>query len=160
MAVEYADLAVEAAQVHLVDHGPSLLAPFSDKAHDYVAKVLGRKHVHLHMGTAVTEVAAGHVALSDDTTIRTRCVVWGGGIKGPSLAESPPAGRGGRVDVEPDLTLAGAPHVYVLGDMANITGAHGALLPQLGSVALQSGTWAADNVLADLAGESRKPFHY
>ena len=29
-----------------------------------------------------------------------------------------------------------------------------------GSVAQQSGQWAADNVLADLAGKPRKPFHY
>jgi NADH dehydrogenase len=160
MVVEYADLAVQAAQVHLVDHGPNLLAPFSEKAHGYVAKVLGRKHVRLHMGTAVTEVAAGHVALSDGTTIRTRCVVWGGGIQGPTLAASLPTGRGGRVEVESDLTLADAPGVYVVGDMANVPGAHGDALPQLGSVALQSGTWAAQNLRADLAGKPRKPFHY
>jgi NADH:ubiquinone reductase (H+-translocating) len=27
-------------------------------------------------------------------------------------------------------------------------------------VALQSGTWAAENILADAAGKPRKPFHY
>ena len=32
--------------------------------------------------------------------------------------------------------------------------------PQLGSVALQSGTWAAENILADAAGKPRKTFHY
>ena len=32
--------------------------------------------------------------------------------------------------------------------------------PQLGSVALQSGVAAADNLLADFAGKPRKPFHY
>jgi NADH dehydrogenase len=162
MAVEYRDLAVEAAQVHLVDHGHALLAPFSDRAHDYVAKVLGRKGVRLHMGTAVTEVGAGHVALGDGTSIATRCVVWGGGIKGPAVADGPglPAGRGGRLDVEPDLTVAGAPGVYAVGDMANIAGADGHPLPQLGSVAQQSGAWAAENILAELGGKPGKPFHY
>ena len=33
-------------------------------------------------------------------------------------------------------------------------------LPQLGSVALQSGVWAAKNLLADFAGEPPQPFHY
>ena len=33
-------------------------------------------------------------------------------------------------------------------------------IPQLGSVALQSGAWAAENILADAAGKPRKPFHY
>src|SRR5215467_3548326 len=42
MAAEYHELAVTAAQVHLVDAGHSLLAPFSDSAHEYVAKMLHR----------------------------------------------------------------------------------------------------------------------
>ena len=59
MPSEYHDLAVTAAQVHIVDLGHTLLGPFSDKAHDYVAKVLGRKGVRLHLGVAVTEVGTG-----------------------------------------------------------------------------------------------------
>jgi NADH:ubiquinone reductase (H+-translocating) len=109
MSVEYRDLAVSAARVHLVDLGPTLLGPFSEKAHDYVAKVLHRKGVHVHLGTAVTAVGPGHVDLGDGTTIRTRCVVWGGGIKAPPVAgrSGLPQGRGGRIDVEPDLTVDG-----------------------------------------------------
>src|SRR5215213_3683714 len=53
MSVEYRGLAVSAAQVHLVDLGHTLLGPFSDRAHDYVAKILGRKGVRLHLGVAV-----------------------------------------------------------------------------------------------------------
>src|SRR3954447_21174710 len=86
MSVEYRDLAVTATQIHIVDLGPALLGPFSDSAHDYVAKVLGRKGVRMHLGVAVTEVGAGHVSLADGTTIPTRCVVWGGGIMAPALA--------------------------------------------------------------------------
>jgi NADH dehydrogenase len=64
------------------------------------------------------------------------------------------------VDVEPDLRLAGHEDVYVIGDIANIPDGSGATLPQLGSVALQSGTWAAQNIVADLEGNPRKPFAY
>ena len=35
---------------HLVDLGNPLLGPFSEHAHDYVAKVLGRKGVRMHLG--------------------------------------------------------------------------------------------------------------
>src|SRR4051794_11273642 len=49
MTVEYRDLAVSAARVHIVDLGHALLGPFSEHAHDYVAKVLGRKGVHTHL---------------------------------------------------------------------------------------------------------------
>lgn len=162
MGVEYHDLAVTAAQVHLIDHGHTLLGAFSDSAHAYAAKILARKGVRIHLGVGVTEVFPGHVALSDGTTIRTRCVVWGGGTMAPPLAAAAglPQGRGGRIEVEPDLSVDGLPGVYVAGDVANIPGPDGQPHPQLGSVALQSGVCAADNVLADFAGRSRKPFHY
>jgi NADH:ubiquinone reductase (H+-translocating) len=162
MSVEYHDLAVTAAQIHLVDLGHTLLGPFSDRAHDYAAKVLGRKGVRLHLGVAVTEVGAGHVSLADGSTLRTRCVVWGGGIKAPPVAATSglPQGRGGRIDVRPDLLVEGADGVYVVGDVANIPSPDGNTHPQLGSVALQSGVWAAENILADAAGEPRKSFHY
>ena len=32
--------------------------------------------------------------------------------------------------------------------------------PQLGSVAQQSGAWAAENILGDIDGTGREPFHY
>jgi NADH:ubiquinone reductase (H+-translocating) len=162
MTVEYRDLAVAGTQVHVVDLGHSLLAPFSEHAHDYVAKVLQRKGVHIHLGVGVTEVGPGHVRLADGTTITTRCVIWGGGIKAPAVAANAglTQGRGGRIDVLGDLTVDGAPGIYAIGDVANIPSPDGQSHPQLGSVALQSGTWAADNILADFAGKSRKSFHY
>jgi NADH dehydrogenase len=69
-------------------------------------------------------------------------------------------GRGGRIDVSPDLTVPGVDGVYALGDFANINDKHGKPLPQLASVAEQSGKWCARNILADLAGGTRKPFAY
>src|SRR4051794_16037410 len=162
MTVEYRDLAVSSARVHIVDLGHTLLGPFSEHAHDYVAKVLGRKGVRLHLGVAVTEVGPGHCTLADGTTIRTRCVVWGGGIKAPDVAgrSGVGQGRGGRIDVLADLSIEGAPGIYAIGDVANIPNPDGSIHPQLGSVALQSGTWVADNLLAEREGKARKAFHY
>jgi NADH dehydrogenase len=162
MSAEYHHLAVTAAQIHVVDLGHTLLGAFSDKAHDYVAKVLGKKGVRLHLGVAVTDIGPGHVSLADGSTIRTRCVIWGGGIMAPAVAGAAglPQGRGGRIVVQPDLTVDGAPGVYAIGDVANIPSPDGQTHPQLGSVALQSGVAAADNLLADFAGKPRKPFHY
>jgi NADH:ubiquinone reductase (H+-translocating) len=154
MSGEYHHLAVTAAQIHVVDLGHTLLGAFSDTAHDYVAKVLGKKGVRLHLGVAVTDIGPGHVTLADGSSIRTRCVIWGGGIMAPAVAGAAglPQGRGGRIDVQPDLTVDGAPGVYVIGDIANIPSPDGSSHPQLGSVALQSGVAAADNLLADFAG--------
>ena len=161
LASTYPDLA-PAARVRLVNHGHELLAAFSDKAHDYAARVLTRDGVQLMLGLGVTEVGPGHVMLSDGTRIETRCVIWGGGLKAAPIAAAAglPQGHGGRIDVEPDLTLDGFPGVYVVGDVANIPSPDGRMFPQLGSVAQQSGTWAARNILAERAGKARRPFHY
>lgn len=159
---EYRGFDARAAQIHLVDHGDALLKPFSDEAHDYVAKVLSEKRVEVHLRTGVKEVGAGHALLSDGTVIATRCVIWGGGIMAAPVAAKCgfAQGVGGRVDPQPDLTLDGSPDVYMIGDMANIPGPHGKPLPQLGSVALQTGTWAANNILATFEGKPRKDFSY
>jgi len=69
-------------------------------------------------------------------------------------------GRGGRIDAQPDLTVEGFPAVFALGDVANIPGADGQALPQLGSVAQQAGDWAGRNILADRNGEGRRSFQY
>ena len=71
-----------------------------------------------------------------------------------------PRGRGGRIEVQPDLTVAGFPGVYALGDFANIPGADGLPLPQLASVAQQCGVWTANNILAEIRGKPRTAFHY
>ncbi len=162
MPAEYRNLDPTAARIHLLDYGDSLLRAFSDKAHGYVAKVLQERGVVLNLGTGVKGVGTGHALLSDGTVIATRCVIWGGGIAGAPIAahSGATAGRGGRIDVGADLSLAGSPGVYVVGDIANIPGPAGSPLPQLGSVASQSGKWAADNIVADFEGKPRKDFVY
>jgi len=162
MTVEYPDLAVQYARVHLVDYAPALLGSFPVQAHDYAAQALQQKGVQLRMGIAVKEVAPDHVLLSDGTSIQTRTAIWAGGLMASPLAAGAglPRGHGGRIDVRPDLTAEGFPGVYALGDFANIPGPDGQPLPQLGSVAQQCGEWTAKNILAEIAGGTRTPFHY
>jgi NADH:ubiquinone reductase (H+-translocating) len=159
---EYRDFDPTDARICLIDHGDALLKPFSDKAHAYVAKVLTDRKVELRLGTGVEEVGPGHARFSDGTVVPTRCVIWGGGISAAAVAADCglAQGRGGRIDAQPDLTYAGTPGVYVVGDIANIRGRNGEPLPQLGSVALQSGTTAADNIRAEFDGRARKDFAY
>jgi NADH dehydrogenase len=162
MTREYTDLAVKRARIYLIEHGHSLLPPFSAEAHEYAARVLRQKGVQLRLGEEVREVTPEYVVLSDGVRIQTRTAVWAGGLMAASLAEHAglPRGRGGRVEVQPDLTVDGFPGVYALGDFANVPDADGRALPQLASVAQQCGTWTANNILAEIAGKPRTAFHY
>ena len=149
-------------RVHLVDMVPAVLNAFSAKSQEYTRARLTKIGVQLHLGVGVTEVRADGVTLADGTLIPSRVVVWAGGLKaGEFIAGSGLAqGRGGRIDVRPDLTAPDVEGVYVLGDAANMTDSTGAKLPQLGSVAQQAGKWAAGNIHADLTGGTRRPFEY
>ena len=158
----YEHLSVAGARVILVDLGHAVLAPFSEEAHAYAAKQLQKRGVEIKLGVSAKEVAADHVTLSDGTTIKTHLTVWGGGLMAAPIGAKSglSQGRGGRIDVQPDLSVEGYPDVYALGDFANIQGTDGNALPQLGSVAQQSGSWAAKNIMAGIDGKPREAFHY
>ena len=158
---EFPELAPRAT-VRLVDHGTALLRMFADKGHAYAAGILEKDGVKLLLGKSVKAIGPGHVTLTDGTTIKTRCVIWGGGLMAAPIAGASglPQGRGGRIDVATDFTVAGFPGILVIGDIANIPAKDGKTHPQLGSVALQSGSAAARTILADVAKRPAKPFSY
>ncbi|MBO9554231.1 NAD(P)/FAD-dependent oxidoreductase [Cellulomonas sp.] len=152
-------------RVHLVDRGPAVLGPFSERAQQYAHRKLTDDGVLLRLGTGVDAVHPDHVELSDGTHLPTRTVIWAGGEKGPAVlaAAGAPTGRGGRLDVRADLSVDGFPGVWAVGDVANVPSGPGEgvpTLPQLGSVAQQSGRWAAENILRTTRGEGTEPFRY
>jgi NADH:ubiquinone reductase (H+-translocating) len=158
----YKDLDLGKAQIFLVDHGNSVLSAFSQKSQEYALSMLKQRGVQVRLGTAAKEVAPDHVLLSDGTKILTRTVIWAGGLKASMLSNhvGVAAGHGGRIDVQPDFSVKDFPGVYALGDFANIAGADGKPLPQLASVAEQSGKWCAKNIAAVIAGQPEEPFRY
>lgn len=150
------------AQVFLVDHGHTVLSGFSGKSQKYATRKLEHRGIQIRFGVAVKEVHPGHVLLSDGTKILTHTAIWAGGLKASSLSDALgiKTGRGGRIDVQSDFSVRGFPDVYALGDFANIADADGKPLPQLASVAQQSGYYCAHHIAAAIAGKPGKPFHY
>jgi len=159
---EYPNLPLSKAGIFLVDSGHAVLSMFSPKSQAYAVKMLKERGVEIRLHTAVKEVASGHVVLADETRIPTHTVIWAGGLKASALSNNIGAepGKGGRINVQSDLTVQGFPGVYALGDFANIFDEDGKELPQLASIAEQSGKWCAKNITADIAREPRKPFDY
>lgn len=94
--------------------------------------------------------------------MKAHTLVWGAGITANPIANS--LGEElvkGRVVVCEDLSLKGHPEVFVIGDIAMITDSKtGMQLPQLGSVALQAGTHAGDNIARLVKGQTTEPFKY
>lgn len=69
--------------------------------------------------------------------------------------------KGGRIKVGEDLTIAGYPDVYVIGDMALSIDADGKPLGGVAQVAIQQGTYAAHDIVRKLRGKpALPPFKY
>ncbi len=89
-------------------------------------------------------------------------VLWAAGVEAPpvadSLATATGAGRdrAGRIEVAPDLTVAGHPEISVVGDLMALRG-----LPGVAEVALQSGHYAGRRIRNRLGdGPPLPPFRY
>ncbi|MBY0371039.1 FAD-dependent oxidoreductase [bacterium] len=148
-------------RVILIEAGPRILASFSEKLARHAARDLEQLGVQIWTSSRVTEVSAEGVRLGGEQ-VRAATVLWAAGVQPSSLGKTLglPLDKVGRVPVETDLSLAGYPRVFVIGDQAACAGKDGAMLPGLAPVAIQQGRWAASNLLADLAGKPRQPFRY
>ncbi|MBO0737603.1 MAG: NAD(P)/FAD-dependent oxidoreductase, partial [Alphaproteobacteria bacterium] len=70
-------------------------------------------------------------------------------------------GRGGRVEVAPDLSVLNHPEIFVLGDAAFVRGPGGEPLPGLAPVAKQQGRYVGELIAGRVCGEpAPPPFRY
>jgi NADH dehydrogenase len=162
-AKDYPGLSQDAARIVLVEAGPEVFAMFKPNLREYTEKALRKRTVEVVTGEIVESISPTRVTLKSGTVIEAHTLVWGAGLQGNELVRSLGLDleKGNRIAVGPELTLADHPEVYVVGDIAAITDAREKqLLPQLGSVALQSGEHAGEAITRIVAGKEAKPFKY
>jgi NADH dehydrogenase len=162
-AKDYPELPQEHARVILVEAGPELFAMFKPKLRSYAEQALTERTVEVMTGTKVESVSPTRVRLGSGEEVKAHTLVWGAGLQGNPVAHELgiELERGSRIAVDADLTLPDRPEVYVLGDIAAITDAKTEqVLPQLGSVALQSGEHAGETIARRIAGKDIEPFRY
>ena len=138
---DFHDLDVHRARVLLIEQADRLLAPFSAASQRYARRTLTRAGCEVRLGTAVRRIAVDHVELSSGEVVPTRLVVWAAGVRASRLADAlgVDQGRGGRVPVDADLSIAGHREAFAIGDIADIDDGTGGRLPQLAQVAIQGG---------------------
>ena len=92
------------------------------------------------------------------STIKTRCVIWGGGLMAAPIADASglPQGRGGRIDVAPDLTVAGFPGVLPSATSPTSRPRTARRSRSSARSRCRAARAAAKNILADLDGKPRE----
>jgi NADH dehydrogenase len=158
---DYPEIPQEKARLILVEAGPTVFAMFKPNLRKYTEKALAQRGVEVRTGQSVTSIAPTRVTLKSGEVLDAHTLVWGAGLQGAPIVDALgiELERGKRVPVAPDLSVEGRPEVFAVGDIACITESD-EVLPQLGSVALQSGEWAGENIKRRIEGESTKPFEY
>ena len=153
---DYRQLPQEEARIVLVEASLDLFGMFKQEIRDYTKKALEKRGVEVRLGELVASVSPTRVTLKSGEVLEAHTLVWGAGLQACPITTSLGLDlqKGNRIEVAPDLSVPGHDEVFAVGDIAWITDAKtDAVLPQLGSVALQSGEHAGENIARRLAAQ-------
>jgi NADH dehydrogenase len=164
LARDFRSIDPRQTRVMLVEAGPRILPTFDAKLAARAMRDLESLGVQVWTGARVTDVTSAGVAIGTEH-IAASTVLWAAGVRAADVGRAlgVEVDAAGRVNVGPDLTLAGHPDVFVLGDMSRRAGEDGKPLPGVALVAMQEGIYAAEVIRQEIkAGQiaPREPFRY
>jgi NADH:ubiquinone reductase (H+-translocating) len=159
LATAYPDIDRSGLRIRLVEQAPALLTPYVPSLREYAHRQLLDRGVDVRLDAAIREITADQVVLADGEQLPSDVTVWAAGV---TASESVggwglPQGRGGRIEVGPDLRVTGHDRIFAIGDIA-LTGDQP--VPQLAQPALQMGRFAAEQVVRLEAGQPTARFAY
>ncbi|MGK6312041.1 NAD(P)/FAD-dependent oxidoreductase [Neorhizobium sp. DT-125] len=159
---DFRKLEPDSMRVILVEAGPKILAAFPDNLVQYAMKVLEKEGVEVRTNLPVASVTKDEV-IAGSERIRTGCIIWGAGVKASPAAKwlGIEGKAGGRIPVEPDLSVTGFPEIFAIGDTA-LGLEDGKPLPALAQVAKQQGEYVGKALRARLleGKPSSEPFRF
>ncbi len=155
---------LDPAELHvvLVEAGPVLLAGLPAKMGEYSRRVLARRGVEVLTGDGVASADDRGLTMTSGRRIASETIIWSAGVK-PSATVAKidlRKTRRGAIETLPDMSVAGMPGVWALGDCASIPNGEGGAYPMTAQHAIREGPLLADNIVAVLRGSPTKPFRY
>ena len=134
----------------LVQSGDRILKPFDPKLSDYAKQRLQDLGVEIILGPRVDKIESGRAHLNEasssslvcpDGWIEAETIIWSAGIQANDLTKQigVETDRGGRIPVQPDLSLPGHPDLFAAGDIIDLTDKNGVKVPGLSPAAAQAG---------------------
>lgn len=148
------------ARIILLQGDERILPNFSPPLSKEARRKLEALGVEVRTSTRVTGIDETGVFLGSEK-ILARVVIWAAGVKPSPLVKTlgVSLAADGRVPVGPDLSLAGTPEVFVIGDIAFFE-EKGKEVPGIAPAAIQEGEHAAKNIIRLLQNKPTLAFHY
>ena len=161
LAKDFAGLAVNETRIVLVESSDHLLTPFPPNLREYALKRLQHMNVEVLLNNRVTGATQDKVFLHDGSEIQAHTLFWAAGVCAAPIAQAIPVekARGGRVPVEPDLSLEAHPEIFVIGDLMYLE-QDGGPLPMVAPVAMQGGKYVARRIQDKEHNKTTEPFRY
>lgn len=158
---DYPELHVQDARVLVIEAGDRLLTMLPEKLQKYTLKRLENLGVEVLFNKTVRGAEPRRVFLQDGSVIEAHTLFWAAGVRAAPLADvlNLPKASHGRIPVQPDLTVAGHPDVFIIGDMAFLE-QDGKPLPMVAQVAMQGGEYVGMAILNRERGKPVSPFRY
>lgn len=148
------------AHVIVVEGTPRVLASYPEDLSRKAAEELQALGVEVRANAQVTDVQPGYV-IANGQKIESVVTLWAAGVQASPLGKMLGAemDKRGAIIVDLYLNPAGHREIFVCGDLAHAV-ENGKQLPGVAQPAMQMGVHAAKEILTDLAGNPRTPFHY
>ena len=159
---EFRHIQPKTARVILVEGTDRIVSVFAPSLSERARRDLENLGVDVRLDTFVQSIDSCGVG-TNKGRIEGRTVIWAAGVQASPAAKwlKTSADKVGRVHVNPDLSIANHPEIFVLGDCAHAVNEHGELLPGVAPVAIQQGHFIGRKLRNILAGkQDNRPFHY
>ncbi|HHY46179.1 MAG TPA: FAD-dependent oxidoreductase [Firmicutes bacterium] len=143
----------------LIEALPTILPNLRRSLAERARRYMRARGITVLTNSPIVEVTPEEVSLKSGTKIRTRTVIWTGGVQ--TNHEVQEFGfkchKRGRVRVNEFLQVEGYSNIYAVGDNACFM-THTGELPALVEAGLQGGACAAENIARQVKGEKPREF--
>ncbi|MBE3595700.1 MAG: NAD(P)/FAD-dependent oxidoreductase [Hydrogenibacillus sp.] len=153
------DVPKDAVRLVSIEAAPTVLPGFDPALVQYAEAKLKEKGIEVHTNTPIKACTEDGVVLGDGQEIRSKTVVWTGGVRGNRVVEQSGLETvRGRVKVDAYLRAPGYENVFVVGDASVVFKEDGRPYPPTAQLAVQQGKACAYNLAALVRGMPLRPF--
>lgn len=160
---DFRNIDTTTAEVILVEAADRLLGTLPKKLADRALHDLQKMGVVVRLNSLVTNIQTGGITIGEEF-LAAENIIWAAGVRGSDVTESlgVELDQKGRVMVTDNLSIAGFPEVYVIGDLAHVIDrGRQQQVPGVAQAAIQMGQYVAMDICRKEGKEiNNKPFVY